>query len=417
MLRIVNRCATGVRALHTSSAALAAAQQQQVVILSHARTPIGAFNGALASLTAPQLGTHAVKEALKRAGVQGGDVNEVILGNVVSSGLGQAPATQVSLRAGLPSSTPTTSVNKVCASGMKTVMFGAQSIALGQNAVVVAGGFESMSNTPYYLPRVRQGLGLGHGVVEDGIIKDGLWDAHDNHHMGNAAEVCAKQFGFTRKQQDDFALETFRRAQEAQAAGKFAAEIAPVTLTIKGVETVVSEDEGPRKLRKDKVPTLKPAFAKEGTVTAANSSSLNDGAAAIVLASAEYAQSKGLKPLARILGYADAQQLPVEFTTAPAKAIPLALARAGISLEQVDAFEINEAFAVVALANQKLLGLDSSKLNVNGGAVALGHPIGASGARIIGTLVEVLRQNKGKYGVASICNGGGGASAIVVELL
>jgi acetyl-CoA C-acetyltransferase len=302
---------------------------------------------------------------------------------------------------------------------MKTVMFGAQSISLGQNKVVVAGGMESMSNIPYYLPKARQGLNMGHGAVEDGIIKDGLWDAFDNHHMGGAAEVCAKQYSFTREQQDAYALESFRRAKEAQKRGSFKNEIAPVVVKTKAGEVTVSEDEGPAKLKADKVSTLKPAFSKDGsgTVTAANSSSINDGACALVLASGDWAKSKGLKPLARIVSYADAQQRPVEFTTTPAKAIPKSLELAGLKLNQIDAIEINEAFAVVALANIKLLGLDPEKVNVNGGAVALGHPIGCSGARIIGTLLSVLQEKKGKYGVAAICNGGGGASSIVIENL
>lgn len=415
MIRIVNKFA-GVRSFHASALCKAAAKSN-VVILSTARTPIGAFQGVLSPLTATQLGTHVVVAALQRAKIEGKDVDEVILGNVVSSGLGQAPATQVTYKSGIPSNVPSTGVNKVCASGMKTVMFGAQSIALGQNQVVVAGGFESMSNTPYYLPKARTGMGMGHGVVEDGIIKDGLWDAQDNHHMGMAAEHCANQYKFTREAQDAYTFETFRRAQEAQKAGRFKDEIAPITVKTKAGETLVSEDEGPAKLRKDKVPQLKPAFTKDGTVTAANSSSLNDGACALVLASEEYASSKGLKPVARIIGYADAQQKGIDFTTTPALAIPKALKMAGLTLAQLDAVEINEAFAVVAMANTKILGLDAAKLNINGGAVALGHPIGCSGARIIGTLIQVLKQNNGKYGAASICNGGGGASAIVIELL
>lgn len=387
------------------------------MILSTARTPIGAFQGSLSSLSATQLGVHAVQAAIKRAKIDVKDINEVILGNVVSSGLGQAPATIVTLQAGVGTTVPSTAVNKVCASGMKTVMFGAQSIQLGQNNVVVAGGFESMSNIPYLLPKARKGLGMGHAQIEDALIKDGLWDAQDNQHMGMAAEHCASQYKFTRAQQDEYTFETFRRAQEAQKEGRFKDEIEPVTIKSKTGDVIVSEDESPAKLRKDKVPTLKPAFTKDGTVTAANSSSLNDGACAIVLASDAFATSHNLKPLARIIGYADAQQQPIDFTTTPALAIPLALKNAGITLDQVDALEINEAFAVVAMANTQLLGLDKAKLNVNGGAVALGHPIGCSGARIIGTLIQVLKQKKGKYGVASICNGGGGASAIVVELL
>lgn len=397
------------------SSAAHQAQRGGVVILSAARTPIGAIQGSLSSLTGTQLGTHAVKAALARAKLEGKDVDEVLLGNVVSAGSGQAPATQVAFRSGIPFNVPSTTINKVCASGMKAVMFGAQSISLGDNKVVVAGGFESMSQVPYYLPKARTGLVLGHGVVEDGIIKDGLWDAFDNHHMGNAAEACARNQSFTREQQDAYALETFRRARDAQKNGLFNDEIVPVTFSTKKGEVTVSEDEGPGKLRADKVPTLKPAFDKQGTVTAANSSSLNDGACALVLASEAWAKERGLQPLARILGYADAQQRPIDFTTAPALAIPKSLEKAGLNIADMDAIEINEAFSVVALANIKLLNLDASKVNVNGGAVALGHPIGCSGARIIATLLNVLKQKNGKYGVASICNGGGGASSIVVE--
>jgi acetyl-CoA C-acetyltransferase len=387
------------------------------VILSTARTPIGSFQGVLSTATATQLGVHVVKEALKRAKVDPKQVNEVILGNVVSSGVGQAPATQVTFRAGIPYNVPSTTINKVCSSGMKSVAFAAQSIALGQNQVVVAGGFESMSNIPFYLPKARSGQGLGNGVVEDGILKDGLWDAFDDHHMGMAAEHCSKQYSISRQDQDAYALESFRRASEAQKAGRFNDEIAPITIKTKKGEVTVSEDESPAKLKADKVPTLKPAFTKEGSVTAANSSSINDGACAIVLASAKWAEEQGLKPIARIVAYIDAQQKPIDFTTSPSVGIPAVLKRAGLTLAQMDAIEINEAFSVVALANMKILGLDHAKLNVNGGAVALGHPIGASGARLIGSLITVLKQKKGKYGVASICNGGGGASSMVIELL
>jgi acetyl-CoA C-acetyltransferase len=389
---------------------------KQVCIVSVARTPIGSFNGALASFSATQLGAHVIRHAVKRAGIQPEDVQEVFMGNVLSANLGQAPATQAALFAGLPNTVPCTTVNKVCASGMKAIMLGAQSIALGQNEVVVAGGMESMSNVPYYLPQNRNGARLGHGQVIDGIVKDGLWDVYNDYHMGSAAELCASEMKFSREQQDQYAIESYKKAQKATAEGWFNDEIAPVEVPVRGKDPiVVSVDEELAKVNFDKIPGLKPVFQKDGTVTAANASSINDGAAAVVLMSLEKAHELGLKPLAIIRGYADAAQAPEWFTTAPAKAIPLAMERAGVKTEEVDFYELNEAFSVVCLANNQLLNIPEDKANVFGGAVSVGHPIGCSGARIIVTLISVLNKNEGKIGVAGICNGGGGASAMVIE--
>ena len=391
---------------------------QEVVIVSAVRTPIGSFNGSLAAVSATQLGAAAIKGAVERAGIQAAQVNEVFMGNVISANLGQAPATQAATFAGLPNTVPSTTINKVCASAMKAVMLGAQSIQSGANEIVVAGGMESMSNVPFYLDKARNGYRLGHGQVIDGLVKDGLWDVYKNYHMGSAAELCSRDHNISREAQDAFAIESYKRSAEAAEAGKFKNEIVPVSIPQrKGDPVVVSEDEEYRNIKFDKVPTLAAVFEKEGTVTAANASTLNDGAVALVLMSASKAAELGLKPLAKIRGFADAQQAPEYFTTAPAKAIPLAIAKAGLSASDIDYYEINEAFSVVALANNKILGLDASKVNVNGGAVALGHPLGASGARIIATLINVLEQNNAKYGVAGICNGGGGASAIVIEKL
>ncbi|MGE6219042.1 acetyl-CoA C-acyltransferase [Nubsella zeaxanthinifaciens] len=390
---------------------------REVVIVSAVRTPIGSFGGSLSGFSATQLGGIAIKGALEKAGVEPNQIQEVYMGNVLSANLGQAPATQAAKFAGLPD-LPTTTINKVCASGTKAIMLAAQSIALGQNDIVVAGGMESMSNVPYYLDKARNGYRLGHGQITDGLVKDGLWDVYNDYHMGSAAELCAETCHITREDQDNFAIESYKRAQNAQSEGKFKAEIVPVEIKDrKGNVTLLDTDEEPAAVKFDKIPTLKPVFKKDGTVTAANASTLNDGAAALVLMSAEKAAELGLNPLAKILAYADAQQAPEWFTTAPSKAIPLALQRANISKEQVDYFEINEAFSVVSLANNQALGLNGEKVNVNGGAVAIGHPLGASGARIVVTLLAVLQQNNGKIGVAGICNGGGGASAIVVENL
>jgi len=390
----------------------------EVVIVSAVRTPIGSMNGSLSSLSATQLGAIAIKGAVERAGIKPEDVQEVFMGNVLSANLGQAPATQAAIAAGIPTSVPSTTINKVCASAMKAVMFGAQSIMNGDQEIIVAGGMESMSNVPYYLDKARQGYRLGHGQLTDGLIRDGLWDVYKNYHMGNAAELCARDYNISREDQDAFAIESYKRSAAASEAGKFRNEIVNVTIPQrKGDPIVVSEDEEFKNIKFDKVAGLNPVFEKEGTITAANASTLNDGASALVLMSAKKAAEMGIKPLAKIVGFADAQQAPEYFTTSPAKAIPKAIENAGLKKDDISFYEINEAFSVVALANNKLLDIDSSKVNVNGGAVALGHPLGNSGSRIITTLINVLEQNNGRYGVAGICNGGGGASAIVIEKL
>jgi len=390
---------------------------KEVVIVSAVRTPIGSFGGSLSSFSATQLGGFAIKGVLERINLKPELVQEVYMGNVLSANLGQAPATQAAKYAGLPD-LPATTINKVCASGTKAIMLAAQSIALGQNEIVVAGGMESMSNVPYYLDKARNGYRLGHGQITDGLVKDGLWDVYNDYHMGSAAELCAETCNISREDQDNFAIGSYKRAQQAQSDGKFKDEIIAVEIKDrKGEITLFANDEEPASVKFDKIPTLKPVFKKDGTVTAANASTLNDGAAALVLMSAEKAKELGITPLAKVLAYADAQQAPEWFTTAPSKAIPLALQRANITKEQVDYFEINEAFSVVSLANNQELNLNADKVNVNGGAVAIGHPLGASGARIVVTLLSVLAQNNGKIGVAGICNGGGGASAIVIENL
>ncbi|MCX2496334.1 acetyl-CoA C-acyltransferase [Pedobacter sp. PF22-3] len=388
---------------------------KEVVIVSAVRTPIGSFGGSLAQFSATQLGGFAVKAAIEKAGLKPEQIQEIYMGNVLSANLGQAPATQAAKFAGLPD-LPATTINKVCASGTKAIMLAAQSIANGDNEIIVAGGMESMSNVPYYLDKARNGYRLGHGQITDGLVKDGLWDVYNDYHMGSAAELCATECQISREAQDNFAIESYKRAQAAQTSGKFANEIVAVEVKDrKGEITLVDADDEPTAVKFDKIPSLKPVFKKDGTVTAANASTLNDGAAALVLMSADKATALGLKPLAKILGYADAQQAPEWFTTAPSKAIPLALHKANINIEEVDYFEINEAFSVVSIANNQLLKLNDSQVNVNGGAVSLGHPLGASGARIVVTLLSVLAQNDGKIGVAGICNGGGGASAIVIE--
>lgn len=388
---------------------------QEVYLVAAIRTPIGSFGGSLASLSATQLGGIAIREAVTRSGLSANAIEEVYFGNVLSANLGQAPATQATKFAGLPD-IPATTVNKVCASGAKAIMLGAQSIAMGINHIVVAGGMESMSNVPYYLDKARTGYRLGHGQVIDGLVKDGLWDVYNDFHMGSAAELCAVECHISREEQDAHAIESYKRSQAAQRAGKFKDEIVAVEVTDrKGEVTMVTEDEEIHAVKFDKIPSLKPVFKKEGTVTAANASTLNDGAAALVLVSGSKLKELGLRPLARIRGYADAQQAPEWFTTAPAKAIPRALQHAGVEASEVDFYEINEAFSVVSLANNRELGLIPDKVNVNGGAVSLGHPLGASGARIVVTLLSVLAQNQGRIGVAGICNGGGGASALVLE--
>lgn len=388
---------------------------REVYIVAAVRTPIGSFGGSLSSFTATQLGGFAIKVAVEKAGLQPNQIQEVYMGNVLSANLGQAPATQAAKFAGLPD-VPNTTVNKVCASGMKAVMLAAQSIANGDQDIIVAGGMESMSNVPFYLDKARNGYKLGHGTLTDGLIKDGLWDVYNDYHMGSAAELCATDCHISREDQDAFAIESYKRSQLAIADGKFKAEIAIISITDKkGNSTVIDQDEEPANVKFDKIAGLRPVFKKDGTVTAANASSLNDGASALVLMSKEKAEELGIKPLAKILAYADAQQAPEWFTTAPSKAIPIALNKAGKTIADIDLFEINEAFSVVSLANNKELGLNPDQVNVNGGAVSLGHPLGSSGSRIIVTLIHALQQNKGKLGVAGICNGGGGASAIVIE--
>ena len=388
---------------------------KKIVIVSAVRTPIGSFMGGLSTVPAPRLGAVAIKAALDRILLDFHLVDEVFMGNVIQAGVGQAPARQASIYAGLPNSVICTTVNKVCASGMKSVMLGAQAIQNGDAEIVVAGGMENMSLIPHYL-HLRNGHKLGPTTMVDGMQKDGLTDAYDNNAMGVCADLCATEYNITREQQDNFAIQSYKRAKKAWETGKFDNEIAPVSIPQrKGEPILVSIDEEFRNVTIDKIPSLNAVFTKEGTVTAANASTINDGAAALVMMSEEKAVSLGLKPLAYIRGYADAAQKPKWFTTSPSIAIPKALKKAGLSIGDVDYFEINEAFAVVGLVNSKILGIDDSKVNINGGAVALGHPLGCSGTRIIVTLLNVLEQNNGKIGAAAICNGGGGASAIVIE--
>ncbi|WP_333601357.1 acetyl-CoA C-acyltransferase [Flavobacterium sp.] len=388
---------------------------KKVVIVSAVRTPIGSFMGSLSSVSATQLGATAIKGALDKINLDPNLVDEVLMGNVVQAGVGQAPATQASIFAGIPNTVPTTTINKVCASGMKAVMQGAQAIMVGDAEIVVAGGMENMSLIPHYV-HMRNGVKFGPTSLVDGMQRDGLVDAYDNNAMGVCADLCAAEYKITREEQDAFAIQSYERSAKAWEAGKFDNEIVPVTIPQRRGDAIVfSKDEEYTNVKLDKIPTLNAVFTKDGTVTAANASTINDGAAALVLMSEEKALSLGLKPLAYIKSYADAAQEPKWFTTTPAKALPIALDKAGLSIADVDYFEFNEAFAVVGLANSKILGLDNDKVNVNGGAVSLGHPLGCSGARIIVTLINVLEQNNAKIGAAAICNGGGGASAIVIE--
>ncbi|OIQ18088.1 MAG: acetyl-CoA acetyltransferase [Flavobacterium sp. MedPE-SWcel] len=388
---------------------------KKVVIVSAVRTPIGSFMGALSTVTAPMLGAAAIKGALDKINLDGNMVDEVLMGNVVQAGVGQAPARQASKHAGLPDSVIATTVNKVCASGMKTVMQGAQSIMCGDADVIVAGGMENMSLIPHYT-HMRNGSKFGPVTMIDGMQKDGLSDAYDNNAMGVCADLCATEYNVTREDQDTFAVTSYERSAKAWEAGKFDNEVVPVAVPQRrGEPVMVTKDEEFTNVKLEKIPALRPAFTKEGTVTAANASTINDGAAALVLMSEEKANELNLKPLAYIKSYADAEQEPKWFTTSPAKALPKALDKAGMSKDDVDFFEFNEAFSVVGIANSKILDLDADKVNVNGGAVSLGHPLGCSGARIIVTLLNVLEQNDAKVGAAAICNGGGGASAIVIE--
>lgn len=387
---------------------------KEVFIVSAARTPIGSLGGSLAAVPAVRLGATVIKAALERANVKAEQVQEVYMGNVISANVGQAPANQASIFAGIPTNVPCTTVNKVCASGMKAIMLGAQSILLGDNDIVVAGGMESMSNIPYYLDKARSGYRLGHGTITDGIIRDGLWDPYKDFHMGNAGEICAAEYKITREDQDAWAAQSYRRTAAAYGKGLYQSEIVPVEVPGKTPVTV-SEDEDYKKVNFDKMATLKPAFQKDGTITAANAPGINDGAAAVVLASGEKVKELGLTPIAKIISFADASQAPEWFTTTPVKAMNKALTKAGLTVKDMDYAEINEAFSCVAIANQRDLGLDPAKLNVWGGAVAMGHPIGASGARILVTLTSVLHKENGRYGIAGICNGGGGASAMIIE--
>jgi acetyl-CoA C-acetyltransferase len=390
---------------------------KKVYIVAAARTPMGAFMGGLSTVPATKLGSVAIEGALKKGNIDAKIVDEVFMGNVLQAGVGQAPARQAALGAGIGHNVPCTTVNKVCASGMKAVMLAAQSIIAGDNHVVVAGGMENMSQTPHYIDG-RNGTKFGNITMLDGITKDGLLDVYDQVPMGTCAEKCATEYNFTREDQDNFAITSYKRAAAAWEAGKFNDEIVPVSVPQrKGDPVVVSVDEEFTNVFLDKIPGLKPAFAKDGTITAANASTLNDGASALILASEEAVEKYGLKPIGRIVSYGDAAQEPVWFTTSPSKAIPVALERAGMTIDQIDYWELNQAFSVVGLANTKILGLDPEKVDVNGGAVALGHPLGNSGSRILVTLLNVLKQNNGKFGGAGICNGGGGASAVIIENL
>ncbi|MEX2640673.1 MAG: acetyl-CoA C-acyltransferase [Balneolales bacterium] len=388
------------------------------VIIGALRTPIGSFGGALASYPAPDLGAVVLGGLLKQYGMAPDQVDEVIMGHVLTANVGQAPARQAALRAGLPDKTPCTTVNKVCASGMKAVMYAANQIQCGEAGVMLAGGMESMSNVPYYLPEARFGAKLGHSKAVDGIIKDGLWDVYKDFHMGSAAEICARELNISRQEQDEFAILSYTRSRQAQEKGYFTDEIVPVRVRDrKGNKTDVTDDEEPSKVKFDRLPSLKPVFEKEGTVTAANSSTINDGAAALLVMSEEKAGQYGLRPMARILSQASAARAAEWFTTAPADAIPKALDKINMKTGDIDLYEINEAFAVVSLANNKLLKLDRDIVNIHGGAVSLGHPIGCSGARVLVTLLHALKRTGKTMGCAGICNGGGGASAIVVEML
>ena len=391
---------------------------KEVVIVSAVRTPMGSFGGSLSSVSATTLGGVAIKGALEKVSLSADNVDEVYMGNVLQANLGQAPARQAAMAAGLTQEVPCTTINKVCSSGMKSIMLAAQSIMCGDNDIVIAGGMENMSSVPHYFAKGRNGQKLGDMKLIDGLVKDGLTDVYNKVHMGNCAELCAKEMNFSREQQDAFAIESYNRSASAWENGKFKDEVVPVAVPQRrGDDLIVSEDEEYKNVKMEKIPALRPVFDKDGTVTAANASTLNDGAAALLLMSTEKAKELGLIPLAKIRSYADAAHQAEWFTTAPAKALPIALDKANLSTSDVDYFELNEAFSVVGLANIKKLGLDAAKVNVNGGAVSLGHPLGCSGARIIVTLLHVLQQNDAKVGAAGICNGGGGASAMVVEMI
>ena len=389
---------------------------EEVFVLSAVRTPIGSFGGMLSQFSAVELGAKAIKGGIEKASIDASDIDEVLFGNVVSAGLGQAPSRQAALAAGIGQNVPCTTINKVCASGMKAVMLGAQSIMLGINDVVVTGGMESMSNVPYYLPKARNGYKYGHAQMLDGLMHDGLWEAYHHFPMGNCADNTAKEMGITREEQDEYAIGSYKKVALASDQGKFSDEIIPVEIPQRrGEPSIMAVDEEYKNVKFEKIPVLKPVFSKEGTVTAANASTINDGASAIILIGKKKMEALGLKPIAKIIGFADAARDPLWFTTAPSLAIPKAMKHAGIEQSDVDFYEINEAFSAVAIANNRTLELDPDRVNVFGGAVAMGHPLGASGARIITTLNSVLTDKAGSIGVAGICNGGGGASALVIE--
>ncbi len=390
---------------------------KEAVILSATRTPIGSFNGSLAAIPAVQLGGAALMNAITKAGIQPDQVDEVIMGMVLQGGVGQAPARQAAKKAGIPDDKSAWTINKVCSSGLKAVMEAAGSIMLGENSVVAAGGMENMTQAPYLLPQGRSGYRYGNGKVVDLMVNDGLWDPYNDMHMGNCAELCAREYEITREAQDSFALESYKRANESIKAGLFKEEIVPIIIPGKKGDTIIDTDEEPGRVNEDKVPKLRPAFDKEGTVTAANASSINDGGAALIVADPEWAEKEGVKPLAKIVGWSTHSQAPEWFTTAPAGAVKKLLEKINWKIEDVDYFELNEAFAVVSLYNNKALGLDGSNVNVRGGAIAMGHPIGASGARILVSLLHILKQEGKKRGIASLCNGGGEATALAVEML
>jgi acetyl-CoA C-acetyltransferase len=391
---------------------------KEVVIVSAVRTPMGSFGGVLSSISAPSLGATAIRGALEKIALDASLVQEVIMGNVLQANLGQAPARQAALAAGIPNHVPCTTLNKVCSSGMKALMVAVQSIKAGDNDIVIAGGMENMSAVPYYMDKARNGYRLGNGTIVDGLVNDGLTDVYNNVHMGVCAEKCAEEMKFSREEQDHFALTSYERSAKAWSSGSFSHEVVSVEVPQRrGDALVVSEDEEYKNMNKEKFLKLRTVFKKEGTVTAGNASTLNDGASALVLMSADKASELDIKPMAKIISYADAAHQPEWFTTAPAKAVPIALAKASIEMNAIDYWELNEAFSVVGLANIKKLGLDPNKVNVNGGAVSLGHPLGSSGSRIVVTLIHVLKQKGAKYGAAGICNGGGGASAMVIENL
>ena len=391
---------------------------REVVIVSAVRTPMGSFGGSLSSVSATKLAATAIKGAVEKAGIKSEMVQEVFMGNVLQANIGQAPARQAAKFAGLANDVPCTTVNKVCSSGMKSIMLATQTIKAGDNDIVIAGGMENMSAVPHYLDKGRNGQKLGDMKLIDGLIKDGLTDVYNKVHMGNCAEICAKDMNITREEQDAFAIESYTRSAKSWEEGRFNNEIVPVSVPQRrGEDLIVSEDEEYKNVKMDKIPALRAVFEKDGTITAANASTLNDGASALIIMSSEKADELGIKPLAKIISYADAAQEPEWFTTAPAKALPIALGKANMELSDIDYFELNEAFSVVGLANMKILGLSPDKVNVNGGAVSLGHPLGSSGSRIVVTLINVLKQNGGKIGAAGICNGGGGASAMVIKLI